>query len=99
MIGQRHFFRDWFVNAWLVGIGAPTQLVWVEPVVLRSSAFGGPPLLPARRCAAGGEKRGIYLRAAVVHNHALHPDKVGGGVTPSIVATSPFMTDEVALSN
>jgi len=28
------FFRYCFVNAWLVGIEAPTQLVWVEPVIL-----------------------------------------------------------------
>jgi len=27
------------------------------------------------------------LRAALVHNHALHPHKVGGGVTPSIVVS------------
>jgi len=28
------FFRVWFVNAWFVGSGAPTQLVWVAPVIL-----------------------------------------------------------------
>jgi len=26
----------------------------------------------------------LFLRAAVVHHHAFHPHKVGGGVTPSI---------------
>ena len=79
-------FFYWFINALLVGIGAPTQLVWVEPVIPHSSAFGRPPLLPARREAAGGEKL-FFLRAAVVHSHALHPHKVGGDATLSIVVT------------
>jgi len=39
IIGQRHFFRSWFVNAWLVGIRPPPSgLVWVEPVILH---YGG----------------------------------------------------------
>ena len=48
IIGQRHFFRYWFVNAWLVGIRAPTQLVWVEPVILHycGGARAGPLFSP-----------------------------------------------------
>jgi len=49
---------------------APAQLVWVEPLILH---YGG---------ARAGP---LFSRAAVAQNHAFHPHKVGGGVTPSIV--------------
>jgi len=39
-------------------------------------------LLPARRFAAGGEKRGA-AKGGLVDNHWLHPDKLGGGRKPT----------------
>jgi len=35
----------------------------------------------------GARARPVFLRAAAVRNHAFHPHKVGGGVTPSIAVT------------
>ena len=48
-----------------------------------SSAQKEKPLLPARRFAAGGEKRGWRVRRRLVQNHWLHPDKLGGGRKPT----------------
>ena len=54
--------------------------------------------LPARREAAGGEKRGS-AGGGLVQNHWLHPDKLGGGGDTDKPSIDKPMAKKVALSN
>ena len=77
-----HEVSHWAVSLFFViglsmrglSVSGPTQLAWVERVILHERAAPAPAAT-------------FFLRVAVVPSHALRPHKVGEGVTPSIAVT------------
>jgi len=55
------------------------------------------PSSPRPPRSGGRGEGGFFSRAAVVHNHTLHPHEVGGGVTPSIVLSYTIRDTNEAL--